>query len=195
MNKTLRKQNPLLIYTRTLLLLATGMFFANRSHATTWYVNDASLTGDIFTSAIGNDANAGSIAAPFATIQFAINTAAIGDTIYVDAGTYVEPTITISKSGIVLRGAKFAVSAGPAASPAGRGTDESIIQGSVYYGASRDNISIDGFTVNMGSATRGIEARGMNSTIINNIVTGTLDMFTQQAGISTRANAPNRPHS
>lgn len=35
---------------------------------TTYYVNDGSLTGDIATTAIGDDLNAGTNTAPFATI-------------------------------------------------------------------------------------------------------------------------------
>ena len=44
--------------------------------ATTWYVNDGSLSGDVFTTAIGNDTNPGTAASPFASIQFAISSAA-----------------------------------------------------------------------------------------------------------------------
>ncbi|MFT3912053.1 MAG: T9SS type A sorting domain-containing protein [Ferruginibacter sp.] len=195
MIKKLHKQKSAFSYTRNVVLIALGTFFFNAAHATTWYVNDGSLTGDVFTTAIGNDTNAGTTAAPFATVQFAIDAAANGDTIYVDAGTYASADINITKSGIVLRGAKYGISAGPAASPVGRGTDETIIQAGIYYGQSKDNISIDGFTIDAGTLLRGIEARGLNSVIINNILTGTITPFVQQAGISTRANAPNRTHS
>lgn len=195
MIKKLHKKKSSPNYTRNFMLVALGILFLSTANATNWYVNDASLTGDVFTSATGNDANAGTPAAPFATVQFAINTAAIGDTIYVDAGTYTSADINITKSGIVLRGAKFGISAGPAATPVGRGTNETIIIAGLYYGQSTDNISIDGFTINAGTLLRGIEARGLNSVIINNIVTGTVTPFVQQAGISTRANAPNRTHS
>lgn len=159
-----------------------------------WFVNDGSTAGDVFTTAVGNDANPGTSALPFATIEFAIATAAPGDTIYVDAGTYTDASVDISKS-VVLRGAKYGIPAGPAASPANRGTDESIIVGGVFFGPSIDNIAIDGFTVNTGTGLRGIQARGLNSTIINNIVTGIPTPLVQQAGISTRANGPLRLHS
>lgn len=190
--KLLNSKPP--FYTRNLFLAAIGTFIFSTANATDWYVNDASLTGDVFTTAIGNDANAGTASAPFATIQAALAAAANGDFIYVDAGTYVTADIEINKS-ISLRGAKYGIPAGPDNIPANRGTDETIVEGSIYFGQSKDNISVDGFTVNRGNGLRGIEARGLNSVIINNILTGIITPAVQQIGISTRANAPNRLHS
>src|SRR5690606_2529941 len=66
-------------------LLTAGSLSAN-----TYYVNDGSTTGDVYTSAIGANANSGTSASPFLSIQAAINAASAGDTIYVDAGTYNE---------------------------------------------------------------------------------------------------------
>lgn len=63
----------------------------------TWYVNNNSLSGDLFTTAVGNNANAGTPSAPFATIQYAVNAAAANDIIYVDAGTFTEQ-VTITKA-------------------------------------------------------------------------------------------------
>lgn len=185
---------PRYFSTRKLSLSLFSFLVFNATQAGNFYVNDNSLAGDVFTTAIGDDLNAGTSSAPFATVQFAIGVAALGDTIYVDAGTYVSGDINITKS-LTFRGAKFGIPAGPTAVPVNRGTNETIIQGSMYYGQTIDNISIDGFTIDMGNTLRGIEARGLNSVIINNIVTGTLTPFVQQAGILTRANAPNRLQS
>jgi hypothetical protein len=56
---------------------------------TKWYVNDNSTSGDIYTTAIGNDANAGtSASAPKLTLGAAFTAAAAGDIIYVDKGTF-----------------------------------------------------------------------------------------------------------
>ncbi|MEO8772387.1 MAG: hypothetical protein ABI402_19970 [Ferruginibacter sp.] len=196
MIQKLHKKQSRFPYTRNLLLVAMGTIFLNSAIAGSWYVNDNSLTGDVFTTAIGDDTNPGTTAAPFATIEFAITSASIGDTIYVDAGTYgTGADINITKSGLVLRGAKYGISAGPEANPVGRGTDETIVESGLYYGQSKDNIVVDGFTIQMGTLTRGIEARGLNSVIINNIVSGTITPFVQQAGILTRGNAPARLHS
>lgn len=180
---------------RHLILMAISCLVISESQATDWFVNDGSTTGDIFTSTIGNDANPGTAALPFATMQFAITAAAAGDVIYVDAGTY-SGDVFVTKA-LILRGAKFGIPAGPAANPAGRGTDETILGGGfgIYYGQSVDNITIDGFTIDLGTGIRGIEARGLNCVIINNIVIGINNPLIQQAGISTRANAPLRLHS
>ena len=180
---------------KKLLFIATSFFLSQQLVAADWYVNDASTTGDVFTTAIGNNANPGTAAAPFATVAAAIAVAGSGDFIYVDAGTYTEGDIFVTKP-LTLRGAKFGVAAGPMAVPPGRGTNESIISGGgIYYGQSIDNITVDGFTIDLGTGIRGIEARGLNSTVINNIVTGIVNPLIQQAGISTRANAPLRLHS
>lgn len=57
------------------------------------YVNDLvsdNGTNDTYTTAIGDDANAGTAAAPFLTITKAVNTAVDGTKIWVDAGTFQE---------------------------------------------------------------------------------------------------------
>lgn len=77
--------------------------FVNSAPLTSLYVNDNNTAGDIYTSAVGNDANAGTEAAPFATISYAISQALSGDTIYVDAGMYNE-NVSVDKS-ITLLGA------------------------------------------------------------------------------------------
>ncbi len=181
---------------RKLLTLASALLLSSISFANSWYVNDGSTSGDVFTTAVGNNGNAGTPAAPFLTVQFAIGAASAGDTIYVDAGTYTDGDININKS-LVLRGAKWGIHAGPEANPVGRGTDESIIAGGsgIYFAQSTDNITVDGFYIDLGNGIRGIEARGLNSTVVNNMVAGTVNLLIQQAGISTRANAPSRVHS
>jgi Periplasmic copper-binding protein (NosD) len=191
MQAFLLKRKP--IFLSSLFLLSCSL----PGWGASWYVNDGSTTGDVYCSAIGNDANAGTPAAPFGTINFAIATANAGDTIFVDAGDYSEGDVNITKGGIVLRGAKAGIPAGPAANPANRGTGESNINGGagIYYGQSLDGIVVDGFTVNLGIGIRGISARGLNSVIINNIVIGTPNPFIQQIGIVTRANGPLRLHS
>ncbi len=161
--------------------------------ASTWFVNDASQTGDVYTTAVGNNANSGTASAPFATISFAIGVAAAGDTINVDAGSYASGDIFITKR-LVIRGAKAGIPAWPDPSFI-RGTNESNITGAFYFNANLDSIAIDGFFINIGTNNRGIEARGLRTIIINNIVTGTVNIFTQQQGISTRANAAVRIHS
>ncbi|MES1214284.1 MAG: T9SS type A sorting domain-containing protein [Bacteroidota bacterium] len=87
------------IYTTIVLSLLLKVAFSQ----TTYYVNDNSTAGDIFTTAVGNDLNAGIAPAPFATINFALGQAQPGDTIIVDAGSYTEQ-VNITKA-ITIRGA------------------------------------------------------------------------------------------
>ncbi len=69
---------------------------------TSWYVNDNSTSGDIYTTAIGNNANAGtSASAPKLTLGAAFTAAAAGDIIYVDKGTFTgsgNRALTLSKA-------------------------------------------------------------------------------------------------
>jgi len=71
------------------ILLASAFLFTLEASATKYYVNDISLTNDIYTTAIGNNSNSGtSPNAPKLTLGAAITAASADDTIYVDAGTY-----------------------------------------------------------------------------------------------------------
>jgi hypothetical protein len=118
---------------------------------TDFYVDDNSNAGDVYTPlATGNDANPGTIDAPFATISHAITVAQAGNTIWVDAGTYRED-ITVDKS-LTIKGANYCAT--PNAGP--RASAESIIQPLtndpvnntfVYLNGSASNTIIDGFTL------------------------------------------------
>jgi hypothetical protein len=96
------------------LILLLVVLFGTKCNAANWYVDNASSAGNIYnlTSApfvAGNDTGAGSAISPFATLLKAYNTAAPGDTIYVDAGTYTDVNATsfnITKS-ITIIGAGF----------------------------------------------------------------------------------------
>jgi hypothetical protein len=67
------------------------------------YVNDNNQTGDVYTTAIGNNANLGTKHAPVATITHALSIANEGSIIYVDSGAFAEQVI-IDK-GITIIGA------------------------------------------------------------------------------------------
>ena len=53
-------------------LIALIVIISNHTLATNWYVNDNSTTGDIYCSAVGNDANAGTASAPFGSFKHAL---------------------------------------------------------------------------------------------------------------------------
>lgn len=65
--------------------------FAVRNHRLSFYVNDASTNGDVYTTAIGSSGNKGTTpGAPKDTVAGVLNTWDLepGDTIYVDTGVY-----------------------------------------------------------------------------------------------------------
>ena len=70
------------------LLTFSFSLLTSRAEAANWYVNDTSAAGDVYTSSNGEDTQPGTAAEPFRCIQSAIDSAAIGDTIYIDAGLY-----------------------------------------------------------------------------------------------------------
>ena len=78
-----------------LLVMTVSSVFAFAQ--TTYYVNDGSNVGDVYTSATGNNANDGlSASTPKLTIAAAYALAVNGDIIMVDAGTYFE-SLNLSK--------------------------------------------------------------------------------------------------
>jgi uncharacterized repeat protein (TIGR01451 family) len=106
----------------------------------------------------------------YATISAAIAAAGINDTIVVAAGTYNE-NVNVNKVGLILKGAKTGIPAGPAQFPLNRGSSESTITGTVTLGA--DNITLDGFTVSTVTSGNGINITGKAVTVENNILTKT----------------------
>ena len=100
-----------------------------------WYVNDGSTTGDIFCSAVGNNANNGStISTPKRSLKDAYALASSGDVIYIDAGTYTDSLLTIP----------VAVRAGTI-SLIGAGSDLTIFDGST---AAKRFLAQSGFVEN-----------------------------------------------
>ncbi|MCX5661643.1 MAG: right-handed parallel beta-helix repeat-containing protein [Planctomycetota bacterium] len=75
-----------------------------------FYVNDNSLTGDEYTTAVGNDANSGKApSAPMATLSalLASYKPHAGDTVFVDSGTYnllQNVTLTADYAGVTIVG-------------------------------------------------------------------------------------------
>lgn len=84
------------------LVLTFGMLLARDGYSQ-FYVNDNSTSGDVFGAGLGNNANPGTLAAPFATIQFAINSVPIGSTIIVETGTYDEQVLVNKR--VTIQGA------------------------------------------------------------------------------------------
>lgn len=112
-----------------------------------YYVNDNSTLGDVFTTAVGNDANPGTAAAPFATLTKAYLTALSGDVIYMDAGTYNNIVGTIGKQ-LTIRGTNYNISPNDPANPLNanpaRNAETIINMSSFTIGSS--NIDFSGFS-------------------------------------------------
>jgi hypothetical protein len=149
-------KNSLPLYTLLLpALLAAGPITSAHAQAasTTLYVNDGSTNGDVFTSALGNDATGdGSAAAPFATVARALAQAgSTTQTIFIDAGTYTE-RIVLTKP-ISLRGAGTATAQPASATifdggllPATTQTSEAGLRLTVSGGTSSQPLTIAGIT-------------------------------------------------
>ncbi len=148
---------------------------------TDYYVNDNSLTGDVYTTAIGNDANSGTPAAPFATMQHAMSVAPAGSNIYVDAGTYNLTSAVVVNKQVNLYGAQAGVDAETRSV-----ANESFLDASALSGypstvfdiqpAGSESI-IDGFTLKGAQGGQGVGSiymeAGSNGTIVrNNIIEG-----------------------
>lgn len=122
-----------------------SLFFLNANilKATNYYVNDNSTTGDIYCTAVGNNANNGTSATtPKATLSnvwttygpAGTNVLVAGDVIYVDAGTYADKTLTITKD-ITIQGAGIGV------------TIFKVTTNNNYFMYINANVNLDDFSV------------------------------------------------
>lgn len=93
-----------MVFKKVFIALLFLVVSALTTHAqNTYFVNDGSTSGDIFTTATGVDNPAGGASsAPFATIGYALTKVSSGDIIMIDAGTYNE-IITVSTK-VTLKG-------------------------------------------------------------------------------------------
>lgn len=149
------------------VLFAAG---AHSAHAAKHYVNDNATSGDVYTTATGNDANSGNSNSPFLTIQAAINAASAGDTIMVDAGTYNE-NVNINKALTLLGAGAGATVVDGSSSGSGLGTFH-LPSGSsnIQIGATGQGFHILGLDGPAGIEKAAIYLQGTQSniTIIDN---------------------------
>lgn len=76
------------------------------SYGASWYVNDATTDGDMFTTAIGTVGGTGTSSNPFLTFGAALAAASAGDAIYVDAGLYTGGiSYSLNKANLAVIGA------------------------------------------------------------------------------------------
>ncbi len=103
-----------------LVVVALNLCLVTTAHAADYYV-----------ATTGNDSNAGSEAAPFRTIAYAVSKMVAGDTTYVKGGTYNEGKISFKRSGTESAPIKLLNASGESpvieASPHNSGVGISII--------------------------------------------------------------------
>lgn len=102
-------QMPVFVKTIRSLGIILPLLISLQLHSTNYYVNDASATGDIFCSAIGNNGNNGtSSSTPKLTLTNLLSSVTLlsGDSIKIDAGIYYnDAKIDFYISGITFLGA------------------------------------------------------------------------------------------
>lgn len=134
-----------------------GIWFSAVAEGATYFVNDLSTTGDVYTAAIGSDANSGTSSnAPKLTLTNLLANASLqpGDIVYIDTGVYSNYTVTISSTGslgspIVFQG-----------SPTEGGTviNRNASNQNVFNLAGANNLEFRDMTITGGSAVFPINA-------------------------------------
>lgn len=163
MKSPLRKLPRRILNVLTLLGLTC---LVNAASATNYYVNDASTSGDVYTSAAGTVGNPGtSAAAPHNSLKNIINTNALvpGDTIFVDAGSYTDVNINVpsTKTGFVIMGAGTTLT--------------TFNNGSGYFmditgaGVQLHKVKLTSYTYNTGALGKAISVRNCQNVLIKNV--------------------------
>ncbi len=139
--------------------------------ATNYYVNNNTTVGDVYCSAIGNNANNGtSPSTPKATLANVLSTYSAsltsGDRIYIDAGTYNDVNLILNKAGIRISGA------GPAKTIFDNASASADANN--FINITANNITIDGCLVkgyNRVSAGSAIQITAVTGIVLNNVLT------------------------
>lgn len=139
--------------------------------AVNYYVNNNSAVGDVYCSAIGNNANNGtSPSTPKATLANVLSTYSAsltsGDRIYIDAGTYNDVNLILNKAGIRISGA------GPAKTIFDNASASADANN--FINITANNITIDGCLVkgyNRVSAGSAIQITAVTGIVLNNVLT------------------------
>ena len=151
--------NKILIF---LFLLTTSL----KSLAINYYVNDGSTLGDVYTTAIGNNGNPGTAAAPFASLTYAVNSIGLvsGDTVFVDAGLFyqLDENLLFDVNNVAIIGAGSLLTE----------FDHDMGGGDFerFGTITADNVTFQGFTISgydFGGDAYGILIDGASNVIIN----------------------------
>jgi hypothetical protein len=160
------------MYSRKLQLLVALLLISVNTFSATYYVNDASTSGDVFCTAIGNNGNNGLTAAsPKATLTNLLSvysgTLTSGDIIRIDAGTYSDANITLNIAGISIIGA------GPAKTVfdnAAASADANRLFTITSNNVTIQGIYVTGYNRGTGGASA-IQISGVTGIVFNNVLT------------------------
>jgi Ca2+-binding RTX toxin-like protein len=161
----------------------SGVFIVS-GQITKYYVNDSSTTGDVYTTAVGNDTNNGLTAAtPKATLQALLSAYSIaaGATIYVDTGVYgVTTNIVLTAANSGTGPANVLTIMGPGSGPGAvlnrgnpnTGQDVFSLQTASYI--TLENLTIQGANIGVELSGRSVGDTLLNDTIKGNGDAGVL---------------------
>jgi hypothetical protein len=156
-----------------ILLFVATLMRSSLCCATDYYVNNGSLGGDVYCTAIGNNANSGTNpAAPKASLTAILitysSTFSSGDRIFIDAGTYADKNLNLTVSGITISGA------GPAKtifdnSGAGTGSSNRLFSISASN-ITLENFMVKGYTYSVAGEASAIEITSAINLLMNNVL-------------------------
>ena len=115
----------------------------------------------------GNDANAGTLAAPWRTLQKAANTIPAGGTVYLRNGTY--PGFTMSRSGTSTAEITFTEYPGETATISGTGGPWKVVALNGVHDVTISNLTVQNAPAQYGAGIY-IENGAYNVTVINNVL-------------------------
>lgn len=146
--------------------------FSNLLFATNYYVNDNSTVGDVFTTAVGDNANNGTDpSTPKATLTNVLSsyTLVSGDSVFVDAGFYIstDANILLNVNGISIVGAGMQITEfDNNFSSADANRLFTITANDVYLA----NFSVTGYNRGTGDAFA-IQFEGATNVLVENVLT------------------------
>lgn len=143
--------------------LLFGLWFCGGAQGqNVYFVNDLSTTGDVYTAAIGSDANSGTSSnAPKLTLTNLLANVSLlpGDVVYIDTGVYSNYTVTITNSGavgspIIFQGSTNIFEGGSVFDRGNTNADVFVVSGSrvslrnITLQGGRDGLALAGSSVN-----------------------------------------------
>lgn len=160
------------------MLVFVSCFVCAHSFATDYYVNDNATVGDVYTTAIGNNANNGlTVATPKLTLTNLLSTygpsgsnvLTSGDVIYIDAGNYyrTDKNLTLSVNGLSIIGADPDRTVFD--------NDRASADANLLFTITGDNITIEGILIvgyNKGTGgASAVHINGATGIVFNNVLT------------------------